>query len=141
MLLEFYVTGKRRGLGKYWSDTYLTTEDISDADVIINSKHETQVEILETYAKTHKIITIGSMAVDRLEHVYDVEKRRVQDMNTLMYHRGYDVTLINFGYFDTERSAHKDVPKLSLSEVEDVIRWALESPHRIKELSLGVRNV
>ena len=137
MLLVFYVTGTRRGLGKYWSENFLTTTDMLEADVVINCKHETQLEVLEqACALRIPCITIGSNSPDQGRSIYSAQKAGVDLLNERMFYKGYDVTNIRFGYFDTPRVAHVTENKLSLKEVEDVILWVISSPHRIKDMTL-----
>jgi hypothetical protein len=49
---------------------------------------------------------------------------------------GKKTTCLNFGYFDTERSAHKDVEKMPLDYVIDVIEWVLIQEYNVKELTV-----
>ena len=67
---------------------------------------------------------------------YGLEKKQLRDANDALFLQNVNTTIINFGYFDTERSAHKDVPKMSLNYVHDVIIWVLDQPHRIKEITV-----
>ena len=43
---------------------------------------------------------------------------------------------INFGYFDSERSADIDHPKMSLSQCWDTIKWVIDHPNRVKEITV-----
>lgn len=137
MLLVFYVTGHRRGLGQYWTQNYLTTSSMDEADVVLNCKHETQLEVMQQAADLGiKCITIGSNSPDQGSTTYSAEKAGVDLLNERLFYQGHDVTNIRFGYFDTPRVAHIDKNKMSLSEVEDVILWTISSPHRIKDMTV-----
>jgi len=138
MMNLFYVTGKQRGLGKYWSDHYLTTDNPEEADIIFNCEHEKQMRILHEYGKTHRVITIGSHASDfPYKSKYHAMKYGIRMLSGKLWDEGYNTTCINFGYFESPRAAHKQVPKMKLSEVEDVIMWVIQSQHRIKEITIS----
>ena len=78
--MKFYITGTRRGLGKALSEKYDVVDNLNEADVFINCKHDgfTQVKMLYEAAKLNiKIINIGSNSPDEDKHqpwIYAVEK-------------------------------------------------------------------
>ena len=62
MIMKYYITGKRRGLGKALSEIYDTVETMEECDVFINCKHDgfKQVELLYQAAELNKrIITVS----------------------------------------------------------------------------------
>ena len=124
--MKYYITGTRRGLGKALSDLYGNCESLEECDVFINCKHDgfSQVDMLYKAAELNKrIINIGSHASDfTYLHQYAVEKRALREANNHLFIAGKKTTCLNFGYFDTERSAHKDVEKMPLEYVIEVIQ-------------------
>lgn len=93
----------------------------------------------EAAALNKKIINIGSNSPDgnkKHPHRYAVEKAALDKANEQLFYQGIDTTIIRFGYFDTPRVAHIDAKKISLKEVEDIIMWVINSPHRIKDLTV-----
>ena len=57
-------------------------------------------------------------------------------VNDQLFWQGVNTTILNFGYFDTERSSHVDKPKMTLDYVIEIIDWVIFQPHRIKEMTL-----
>jgi hypothetical protein len=51
---------------------------------------------------------------------------------------GHNVTCLNFGYFDTERCAHVDTPKMDLDYVIETILWVTKQKYRVKELTISI---
>lgn len=143
--MKFYITGIRRGLGKLLTERYETVNSLDECDVFINCKHDgfQQVEMLYTAAKLNKkIINIGSMASEWTKGYketfrYGIEKKALRDVNEQLFWQGVDTTILNLGYFDSERSADVDVPKMSLDYVAGLIQWVLDQPHKIKEISVN----
>ena len=143
---KYYITGTRRGLGKYISEKLNTCDNLDDCDVFINCKHDgfSQVHLLyEAARKNKKIINIGSVASDWTKghkgiYIYGIEKKALKDANDQLYYQGINTTIINFGYFDSERSAEIKEKKLSLDYCFNVIEWVLQQPHRVKEISVCV---
>jgi len=138
--MKMYITGVRRGLGKALVDKFGNDESLETCDVFINCKHDgfEQVEMLYYAAKLNKrIINIGSHASDFTHlHKYAVEKKALREANHQLFMEGTNTTILNFGYIDTERSAHQDVKKMSVSYCIDIIEWVLEQPHRIKDITI-----
>lgn len=138
--MKFYITGTRRGLGKALKQKYDTVSTLEECDIFINCKHDgfEQVDMLYKAAALNKrIINIGSHASDfTYLHQYAVEKRALREANNQMFIAGKKTTCLNFGYFDTERSAHKDVEKMPLDYVIDVIEWVLIQEYNVKELTV-----
>jgi len=114
---------------------------LEECDVFINCKHNgfEQVEMLYKAAKLDKrIINIGSHASDfTYLHEYAVEKKALREANAMMFIKGIKTTCLNFGYIDTERSAHKEVEKMSIDYIIEVIEWVLLQPHSVKELTIS----
>ena len=139
--MKFYITGTRRGLGKALVDKYGTVNTLEECDVFINCKHNgfEQVEMLYKAAKLDKrIINIGSHASDfTYLHEYAVEKKALREANAMMFIKGIKTTCLNFGYIDTERSAHKEAEKMSIDYIIEVIEWVLLQPHSVKELTIS----
>ena len=146
MASKLYINGTRRGLGKYLVTKYgdLCVSTMDECDVFINNKHDGYIQIHRLYQAYHKgkrIINIGSASSDwtkgnQKEFRYALEKKQLRDANDALFYEGANMTIINFGYFDTERSAHKDVPKMSLEYVDSIIMWVLEQPHRVNEITV-----
>ena len=82
--MKFYITGTRRGLGKALSEKYNIVDNLNEADVFINCKHDgfSQVDLLYKAAELNKkIINIGSAASDwtkgyKDNFKYCIEKKR-----------------------------------------------------------------
>jgi|TARA_B110000858_G_C17726417_1_gene437896 hypothetical protein len=138
--MKFYITGTRRGLGEALKQKYDTVSTLEECDIFINCKHDgfEQVDMLYKAAALNKrIINIGSHASDfTYLHKYAVEKRALREANNQLFIAGKKTTCLNFGYFDTERSAHKDVEKMPLDYVIDVIEWVLIQEYNVKELTV-----
>jgi hypothetical protein len=138
--MKFYITGTRRGLGEALKQKYDTVSTLEECDIFINCKHNgfEQVDMLYKAAALNKrIINIGSHASDfTYLHKYAVEKRALREANNQLFIAGKKTTCLNFGYFDTERSAHKDVEKMPLDYVIDVIEWVLIQEYNVKELTV-----
>ena len=138
--MKFYITGTRRGLGEALKQKYDTVSTLEECDIFINCKHDgfEQVDMLYKAAALNKrIINIGSHASDfTYLHKYAVEKRALREDNNQLFIAGKKTTCLNFGYFDTERSAHKDVEKMPLDYVIDVIEWVLIQEYNVKELTV-----
>jgi hypothetical protein len=140
MEMKFYITGTRRGLGEALKQKYDTVSTLEECDIFINCKHNgfEQVDMLYKAAALNKrIINIGSHASDfTYLHKYAVEKRALREANNQLFIAGKKTTCLNFGYFDTERTAHKDVEKMPLDYVIDVIEWVLIQEYNVKELTV-----
>lgn len=144
--MKYYITGTRRGLGKELVDLFPTVDALEECDIFINNKHDgyTQVDNLFKAAKMgKKVISIGSRASDyvggrNIPFEYAIEKKALRAANEQLYNMGHDVTCLNFGYFDTERVGHLDVPKMELDYVIDVILWIMKQKHRVKELTVSI---
>ena len=56
--MKFYITGTRRGLGKALSEKYNIVDNLNEADVFINCKHDgfSQVDLLYKAAELNKKI-------------------------------------------------------------------------------------
>lgn len=140
--MKFYITGKRRGLGKALSDIVPTVETLEECDVFINCKHDgfQQVEMLYEAAELGKrIINIGSNSPDetkRVFHKYAVEKAALDKANHQLFYQGINTTILRFGYFDSERVAEVEAKKMPMDYVVETVFWVLEQPHRVKELTV-----
>lgn len=138
--MKYYITGTRRGLGKALKDKLTCVDTLEECDIFINNKHDgfTQVDMLYKATKLKKtVVNIGSHASDFTHlHQYAVEKRALREANNHLFAEGKKTICLNFGYFDTERVAHKDVNKMPVSYVIEIIEWVLDQPHRVKELTV-----
>jgi hypothetical protein len=142
--LKYYITGTRRGLGKELSLFLNTVNSIEECDIFINCKHNgfEQVELLYKAAELNKkIINIGSAASDwtkghKPTFKYSIEKKALRDANDQLFYEGVDTCCLNFGYFDTPRSAHYEKEKIDLDYVVEIVLWVLEQPYRIKEMTI-----
>jgi len=144
--MKYYITGTRRGLGKELLEFLPTVDTLEECDVFINCKHNgfEQVEMLYKAVNLEKkVINIGSYASDWLYHpkknqaIYAVEKKALRDANSQLFDNGYNTTCLNFGYFDTERSAHYQGKKMDLDYVIEIILWVIKQPYRVKELTVS----
>ena len=69
--MKFYITGIRRGLGKYLHDRLNVVETLEECDVFINCKHDkfSQVDNLyKAIGLNKKVISLGSYASDWIFH-------------------------------------------------------------------------
>ena len=144
MIMKYYITGKRRGLGKALSEIYDTVETMEECDVFINCKHDgfKQVELLYQAAELNKrIINIGSAGSDwtkghREKYRYGIEKKTLRDVNDQLFYQGINTTIVRFGYFDSPRVAHIDKKKMTIEYCMSVIDWIINQPHKVKEITV-----
>lgn len=142
--MKYYITGTRRGLGKALTEKYNTVNTLEECDVFINCKHNgfDQVDLLYKAAKLNKrIINIGSAASDWTKGVerdfkYGIEKKALKDTNDQLFWQGANTTILNLGYFNSERVADVNVPKMEIDYVVDLIEWVLLQPYKVKELTV-----
>lgn len=140
--MKFYITGTRRGLGKYLHDRLNTVESLEECDVFINCKHDgfSQVEMLyKAYDLNKTVINISSNSGDgfkKWKHVYAVEKAALDKANEQLFYLGMNTTALRFGWLDTERVADISDNKMSLQSVLDTIEWVLLNPNRVKEMTI-----
>lgn len=142
--MKFYITGTRRGLGKYLADNLQCVDSLDKCDVFINCKHDhfMQVDMLAKAAELNKrIINIGSNAADWFcannnYWKYSVEKMALDNANEILFYQGIDTTILRFGWIDTERVELIKEPKISKQYVLDLILWILDQPYKIKEMTV-----
>ena len=142
--MKFYITGTRRGLGKALSEKYNIVDNLNEADVFINCKHDgfSQVDLLYKAAELNKkIINIGSAASDwtkgyKDNFKYGIEKKTLREVNDQLFWQGIDTCIINYGLFDTPRVEHIDKKKMSVDYCISIIDWVLEQKHRVKEITV-----
>lgn len=144
--MKYYVNGTRRGLGKKLVEFFPTVDTLEECDIFINNKHDgyTQVENLYKAAEMGKrVISMGSRASDYVGgrdnmFPYAIEKKALRAANAQLYNMGYNVTCLNFGYFDTERCAHVSVPKMDLDYIIETILWVIKQKYRVNELTISI---
>ena len=142
--MKFYITGTRRGLGKALSEKYNIVDNLNEADVFINCKHDgfSQVDLLYKAAELNKkIVNIGSAASDwtkgyKDNFKYGIEKKTLREVNDQLFWQGIDTCIINYGLFDTPRVEHIDKKKMSVDYCISIIDWVLEQKHRVKEITI-----
>lgn len=140
----YYITGTRRGLGRALEEKYGNCGSIEDCDVFINCKHDGFEQVYRLYDATQlgkRVINIGSNSPDQSKkhlHPYQVEKAALDKANEQLFYQGHNTTIIRFGYFDSERVAHVEDPKLPLDFCVSVVDWILQQPHRIKDITVCV---
>jgi len=141
--MNYYITGIRRGLGQSLWEEHGSVEKLEDCDIFINCKHDgfDQVKLLYRAAELNKrIINIGSNSPDetkRRPHVYQIEKFALDKANEQLFYQGVNTTLIRFGWFDSPRVAHIAVKKMPISYCVSIIKWVLDQPHRVKEITVA----
>ena len=142
--MNFYITGTKRGLGKALLECLPTVNSLKDCDIFINCKHDgfKQVELLYEAANLNKrIINIGSNSPDENKknpHIYQIEKSALDKANDQLFYQGVNTTILRCGYFDTERVAHIDKPKMDLDYVVETVLWIIRQPYRVKDLTICV---
>ena len=140
--MKFYITGIRRGLGKYLHDRLNVVDSMEECDVFINCKHDgfDQVKMLyEAYDWGVSAINISSNSGDGIKkyaHSYAIEKAALVKANEQLFYLGMETTCLRFGWIDTERVADIEENKMSLKSVLDTIEWVLLHPHRVKEITI-----
>ena len=144
--MKFYITGNRRGLGKYLSDRLNVVKTLEECDVFINCKHEDQVDKLYEVYELNKeegydirVINISSNSGDgikRFPHKYAVEKMALDAANEQLFYLGMNTTCLRFGWLDTERVSEVEAHKMSLKSALDTLEFVLLHPHRVKELTV-----
>ena len=144
--MKFYITGIRRGLGKYLHDRLNVVDTLEACDVFINCKHDKFSQVDNLYKAIglgKRVISLGSYASDwifhpsKTDYVYAIEKKALRDANSQLFDNGFEVTCLNLGYFNSERSAHvTEYNKMSMKSVLDTIEFILLHPHRVKEMTI-----
>lgn len=142
--MKFFITGTRRGLGEALQNLYGNCESLEDCDVFINCKHDgfLQVELLYRAAELNKrIINIGSASSDWTKGYkdnfrYGIEKKTLRDVNDQLFWQGVNTTILNLGFFNSERVKDINRPKMEIEYVVNLIDWVLQQPHRVKELTV-----
>lgn len=140
--MKFYITGIKRGLGKYLHDRLNVVDNFEECDVFINCKHDgfSQVEMLyEAHDWGVRAINISSNSGDGIKkyaHSYAIEKAALDKANEQLFYLGMETTCLRFGWIDTERVADIEENKMSLKSVLDTIEWVLLHPHRVKEITI-----
>jgi len=143
-MTQYYITGTRRGLGKALVDKYGNCNSLEECDIFINCKHDgfLQVDLLYKAADLNKrIINIGSAASDwtkgyQKTFKYGIEKKTLKDVNDQLFYQGINTTIINFGFFDTERVSHIEANKMSVDYCLSIVQWVLDQPHRVKDITI-----
>ena len=147
--MKYYITGTRRGLGKALQDKHGNCESLEECDIFINCKHDgfSQVHMLyDAVQKNKRTISIGSYASDWIFNPniaifqYAIEKDALRKANGQLFDNGHEVTCLNLGYIDTDRSSHIDKNKMSVKYVVETIDWVIQQPHRIKEITITPNN-
>lgn len=139
---KIYVTGIRRGLGKYIYENMNCVDSLEGCDVFINCKHSSfdQIDLLYKAVNMGKrVINISSNSGDGIkgfQHQYAVQKAALDKANEQLFYLGKNTTSLRFGYFDTDRVAHIKEKKMSVEYVFNIIKWVLEQPHRVKEITI-----
>lgn len=140
--MKYYITGTRRGLGKYLHDNLETVDSLEECDIFINCKHYEfdQINLLYDACELGKqIINIGSNSSDGIKkkvHKYAVIKAALEKANEQLFYLGNKTTIIKCGYLDTESSSKIKEPKLELSYMLELILWLSIQPHRIKDITV-----
>ena len=140
--MKIYITVTKRGLGKSLESIYGNANSLESSDIFINCKHDsfTQVEMLFKAAELNKrIINIGSNSPDLVvndANNYQIEKFALEKANEQLFYLGINTTIVRFGPFDSPRIAHKKQKKMSIDYCCSVIKWILEQPHRIKDITV-----
>ena len=140
--MKIYITGTKRGLGKSLESIYGNANSLESSDIFINCKHDsfTQVEMLFKAAELNKrIINIGSNSPDLVvndANNYQIEKFALEKANEQLFYLCINTTIVRFGPFDSPRIAHKKQKKMIIDYCCSVIKWILEQPHRIKDITV-----
>lgn len=138
--MKYFITGIRRGLGKELARRYGNVGSLDHCDIVINCKHEGQLDLLYTAAELDKkIINIGSNSADGIKnwpHRYAVEKAALDKANEQLFYQGVDTTIVRFGYFDSPRVEHIEADKMSIDYCCGVIDWVINQPHRVKDITV-----
>ena len=142
--MKFFITGTRRGLGEALQRKYGNCNSLENCDIFINCKHDgfTQVDLLYKAAELDKkIINIGSAASDwtkgyKKTFMYGIEKKTLKDVNDQLFWQGVNTTIINFGFFDSERVANIETDKMSIDYCLSIVQWIIDQPHRIKDITV-----
>ena len=143
--MKYYITGTKRGLGKYLKQKYGTTDTLDVCDIFINCKHNNfdQVDLLYTAAELGKrIINISSNSGDGNKSkpwIYAVQKTALDKANEQLFYQGIETTSVRFGYFDSPRVKHIKDDKMTIEYCASVIDWIITQPHRIKEITVCPR--
>jgi len=140
--MNFYITGIRRGLGQRLWEEYGSVDRLEDCDVFINCKHDgfDQVNLLYKAAELSKrIINIGSNAADGIKktpRIYSIQKIALDKANEQLFYQGVNTSIIRFSYIDSPSVAHVKAEKISLDECVDTVKWVLNNPNRVKEVTI-----
>lgn len=144
LVMKFYITGTRRGLGQELAKRYDTCNTLEECDVFINCKHDgfEQVHLLYKAGNLgiKRIINVGSNSADGIKtHAfwdYAIEKAALDKTNEQLFYQGINTTIVRFGYFDSPSVEHVQAKKMSIEYCCEVIDWILAQPHRIKDITI-----
>lgn len=143
--MKAYITGTRRGLGYELSKVFETCDSLEECNVFINCKHDGVEQVRQLYHAVelgvNKIINIGSNSPDCFHpepKPYAVMKAALDHANDQLFELGHDTTIIRYGYFDSERTAHIDAPKMEIDYAVYMVKWVLHQPYRVKEVTVCV---
>jgi NAD(P)-dependent dehydrogenase (short-subunit alcohol dehydrogenase family) len=112
-------------------------------DIFINNAYDgfAQVNLLYELIKKFegKIINISSNSSDGIKNKvwpYAVHKSALDKANQQLFHNGYNVTNVKFGWLDTARVKHIDEPKIDLLDAVDTIDHVVNNPNRIETITV-----
>ncbi len=165
--MNIAITGHTSGLGKACFDYYdsiptITVSGFSRSnsfnisnpapiihgslgyDVFINNAYDgfEQVNLLYELIQGFKgrIINISSNSSDGIKNrvwPYSIHKAALDKANQQLFHNGYNVTNIKFGWLDTDKVKHIDEPKIKLNNAVELIDSIVNSPSRIETITVA----
>jgi len=113
-------------------------------DVFINNAYDgfAQVNLLYELIKDFKgkIVNISSNSSDGIKNKvwpYSVHKSALDKASQQLFHNGYDVTNIKFGWLDTDRVKHIDESKIDLFDAVNTIDNVINSTSRIETITVA----
>ena len=164
--MNIAITGHTSGLGKACFDYYNSRPSITvagfsksnsfdisnptpilhgclDYDVFINNAYDgfEQVNLLYELIQGFKgkIINISSNSSDGIKNKvwpYSIHKAALDKANQQLFHNGYNVTNIKFGWLDTDRVKHIDEPKIKLDKAVEIIDNIVNDANRIETITV-----
>jgi NAD(P)-dependent dehydrogenase (short-subunit alcohol dehydrogenase family) len=149
-LYEFYtsipydkVIGLSRSNGFDINNPTPILDAIQGFDVFINNAYDgfEQVNLLYELIQGFKgrIINISSNSSDGIKNKvwpYSVHKAALDKANQQLFHNGYNVTNIKFGYLDTPKVEHINEPKIDLTDAINTIDTIIDSDQRIETITV-----
>ncbi|MBR20282.1 MAG: hypothetical protein CMA64_09105 [Euryarchaeota archaeon] len=112
-------------------------------DVFINNAYDgfAQVNLLYELIKVFKgrIVNISSNSSDGIKNKvwpYSVHKSALDKASQQLFHNGYNVSNIKFGWLNTDRVEHIDESKIDLFDAVNTVDYVVNNINRIETITV-----